>query len=196
MGKRSRQRHRLEVAQQRLQGCPDEWLCVRFTEHVKPHYVRRQWVAQLERDLRGRFGATLIAQQVVAQGTIDLPGMICGDRQYAAVPVDARFTLQIPVTDVGRFRRELPDLPVRGFADGTLYYKLHGYTHAVLLTAAHLAALGETLTLLEAGAARAALPEVERLADAATDAESRGLMDGAHSRAVAVALRRQLKPPQ
>jgi hypothetical protein len=196
MGKRSRQRHRLEVAQQRLTGRPDEWLCVQFTEHIKPHYVRRAQLPQLQRDLNRRYGATLTKQQVVTTGMIDLPGMICADRQFVTVPLDAHFSLEIPVTNVGAFRRELPELPRRTFADDTHYYKLHGYTRAVLLTPAHLATLQETLTALTPGAARQALVEVDRLADAASAAESRGLMNGAHSRAAAAALRRQLKPPQ
>lgn len=69
----------------------------------------------------------------------DLPGIVRRDRSLWEHKEDPVFTT--PTTDFSYYRNELRDAPLRYFASGAPYYKIHGWLHCVVFTPAQREAL-------------------------------------------------------
>lgn len=107
----------------------------------KPHFVPRRLTAALVSDLEERAraknydtnyeGGSKVEPR--ADGCIDLPGMCMVDRPYEEIKIDT-FKLSIPSQDFSVFVAELAHAPLRKFADGQEYYKIHGWRVCVVFT--------------------------------------------------------------
>lgn len=98
----------------------------------KTHFCPNELVSQLVADIISR-GGEVIDIKSVTQGWADLPGMVLADRPWEDIQLK-NFKLGFPSQDFEHFLRELNNANVRKFADGSEYYKLHGWLHCIILT--------------------------------------------------------------
>jgi hypothetical protein len=102
------------------------------------HIVPTELVPQLKADLRVRgvdTGAKDFPDKVIDKAALDLPGMVMADRRWANIACGApELVLSFPYSDFEYFLEKLQGLPLRHFADGSPYYKLHGWMNAIVLT--------------------------------------------------------------
>ena len=93
----------------------------------KTHFCPSGMTAALIADLTARGAEGAAQADGVLQGMIDLPGMIMVDRPLEEIEIDG-FKLIIPSQDFTYFVDELANKsPVRKFADGQEYHKIHGW---------------------------------------------------------------------
>lgn len=108
------------------------WSHFRFAR-AKAHYVSEGLRAGLMTEASERqFG--FIKETSVFDGSIDLPGMIWAHRGYEVIDMPGELKLSIPYSDAFYFRMKLEKAPPRTFADGSQYYKIHGWLVCVVLT--------------------------------------------------------------
>lgn len=107
-------------------------------EGFKGHVVPTKLLPQLMTDLRSRapakeFNEIPVNQRFVDEWGIDLPGMMMADRGYEHIPVTG-LDLEVPYNDMRILMGLLERAEPRKFADGTTYYKWHGWMHCIVLT--------------------------------------------------------------
>lgn len=109
-------------------------------ELAKMQVVKKTMMPKLNQDMRNRKLETRPDDDISGIDmsnqcfVLDRPGMIMSDRTYQSINIDG-LPLQIPSEDFEFFYDELQTLPERYFEDGTKYYKIHGWIHAVVLSA-------------------------------------------------------------
>lgn len=102
----------------------------------KTHFCPSGMTAGLIADLTARGAEGSPQTDGVLQGLIDLPGMIMQDRPLERIEIDG-FTLIVPSQDFTYFMDELANkAPLRKFADGQEYHKIHGWMVCVVMTPA------------------------------------------------------------
>jgi hypothetical protein len=138
------------------------WVHVIFHD-AKGHYLPAPLIRLVTRDLERR-GSRVRCWKRVSALALDLPGFALVNESWQAVYL-GRLKVEFPCIDFGDFLQRLAALPPRVGARGQTYYKLHGWLHCIVLTAAHRQAL-----------IRAMQPQVvhaKQLADAETAASLR-----------------------
>lgn len=141
------------------------WVCV-MVPGFKTHFCPADMAADLEADLIQRLSDGSVGHEHVdvsgAVGClIDLPGMIMMDRPIEKFAIDD-FTLEIPSQDFWYIADELErGAPLRTFASGRKYHKIHGWMVCVVMTPEHRADL---LTRMEKKT-----PEIQERAAAADE---------------------------
>lgn len=154
-------------------------------KNTTPHFAPRAVVPLLLQDLRARFNSKLRRQKRTEFGTFDLPGMVPIHREWSLNALDDHhFTLGIPLMDVSEILDRLRKLEPRTFADGTTYYKLHGFMRCLVLLPKHKAELEKELAGIEPTAARRGLHDLLQMAPGVKRAEAAGRLDarGYHER--------------
>jgi hypothetical protein len=135
----------------------------------KTHFCPSGMAGALIADLAARGAEGEAKTDGVLEGLIDLPGMIMMDRPLERIEIDG-FTLIIPSQDFTYFVDELANkAPVRKFADGQEYHKIHGWMVCVVMTPAQRQAVLEKMDEL--------LPEASRRGDEADDEFSRRMSE-------------------
>jgi hypothetical protein len=130
------------------------WALVQF-EGFKAHFCPSELVADLIADIEVRGGpATEVTLAV--KGGADLPGIVLANRSWEDIPIGG-FKLGFPSQDFEHFMAELERSPVRRFASGREYHKIHGWLHCVVLTPEQRADVLRTMGEM--------LPEVRERAD-------------------------------
>lgn len=107
------------------------WARLTF-EGYKQHYCPAELAADLLADIEARGGRNMEIEGT-AEGAIDLPGMILADRPWEDLMIGP-FKLGIPSQDFEIFAAELERSPVRRFASGKEYHKIHGWMTCVVVT--------------------------------------------------------------
>ncbi len=133
---------------------PGSWACVTF-DGFKTHFVPSELAGDLVADIEGRGGRTMEVMET-DHGGADLPGMVSAGRPWEDIQLGG-FKLGFPSTDLEHFLGELTRSPVRRFASGREYHKIHGWLHCVVLTPEQRVAAMEAM--------EAILPEVRRRAE-------------------------------
>ena len=108
------------------------WALVMFSGGWKFHYCPSEIVSDLVADIIARGGEEKEIK-VVVEGRIDLPGMIMTDRPWESIKIGS-FNLNIPSQDFSEFMIELASAPVRKFASGKEYYKIHSWRECVVFS--------------------------------------------------------------
>ena len=108
------------------------WALVMFSGGWKFHYCPSEIVSDLVADIIARGGEEKEIK-VVVEGRIDLPGMIMTDRPWESIKIGS-FNLNIPSQDFSKFMIELASAPVRKFASGKEYYKIHSWRECVVFS--------------------------------------------------------------
>jgi hypothetical protein len=107
------------------------WALVLF-EGYKTHFCPSELVGDLIADIGARGGNAYELQETDTGGA-DLPGIVAADRHWEDILVDG-FKLGFPSQDFEYFMAELGSSPVRKFANGREYHKIHGWLHCIVLT--------------------------------------------------------------
>jgi hypothetical protein len=164
-------------------------------DNTLPHYAPAAVVPQLLQDLQQRFDSKLKRKRRTAFATIDLPGMVPTHREWSLNALDDhRFTLGIPLMDVSEMLARLRKLQPRTFADGTTYYKLHGFMRCLVLLPQHKQELEKELAGIEPTAARRGLHDLLQMEPAVKRAEATGHLHAPGFRAKLDAARKRAKP--
>jgi hypothetical protein len=114
---------------------PGSWVHIMFEskEHAfKAHYCPSVLAAALLADAASRNSAASEVKET-AEGWIELPGMCMVDRPIEEIETGG-FRLCIPTQDFAHFGARLMDAPVRKFADGKEYHKIHGWHSCIVFT--------------------------------------------------------------
>lgn len=107
-----------------------------YVPGFKVHISLSRYSKPLQDDLVSRLGNDSFIDPTVrdvSSTLIDLPGMIMADRSVENIKIDT-LNLGIPSSDFEYFYGKLAKLQPRTFADGQVYYKLHGYLVCLVLT--------------------------------------------------------------
>lgn len=135
----------------------------------KTHFCPSGMAGALIADLAARGAEGEPMTDGTLQGLIDLPGMIMVDRPLEKIEIDG-FTLVIPSQDFTYFVDELANkAPVRTFADGQQYHKIHGWMVCVVMTPEQREAVLARMEEL--------LPEASKRGDEADDEFSRRMAE-------------------
>jgi hypothetical protein len=100
---------------------------------IKPHLVSNELVGTVKAEIGKRFGLPPI-QEIDKSGSvfrIDRGGSMMGDAEWISTNLEDT-VLEVPVRDIEYFFSELAQAQTRVFG-GKLYYKMHGWTHCVVL---------------------------------------------------------------
>jgi len=110
------------------------WVQLRFEGAVpfKTHYCPSDMMTDLVADLVAR-GGELTRTEDTDKGCVDLPGIVLADRPWEDLMI-GEFKLGIPSQDFEYFAVELERSPVRRFASGKEYHKIHGWLVCVIMT--------------------------------------------------------------
>lgn len=150
-------------------GKMEAWVCVGMMGGYKAHFCPSGLAGGLIADLAARGAEGEPETKGVLQGLIDLPGMIMTDRPLEEIEIDG-FTLKIPSQDFAYFVDELANkAPLRKFADGREYHKIHGWMVCVVMTPAQRDAVLARMAEL--------LPEARKRSDEADEEFSRRLAE-------------------
>lgn len=111
-----------------------------YTQIHMPHWkgtvIRKDLLPQLLKDYEAR-GHDPKAQPTYQKDTQEIalycPGMVLADRRWLNISLEDGFVLSFPFEDAEFFLGELKRLEARTFSDGTVYYKLHGWIHCMVL---------------------------------------------------------------
>jgi len=98
----------------------------------KSHYCPSDLADGLVEDLESR-EADIRFIESTDKGYIDLPGMCMADRPMEEV-VLGEFRLSIPSQDFASMLSRLKAAPLRKFADGSEYFKLHGFHQCLVVS--------------------------------------------------------------
>lgn len=102
----------------------------------KPQFCPESLLPELKADMIRREGKDInFYEEDSVAAFIDLPGMIMTDRGIESIDMGG-WELRIPTSDFEFFFNEITNLKRRFFSDGTEYYKIHGWMHAVVLSSA------------------------------------------------------------
>lgn len=123
----------------------------------KAHYCPAALVGGLVADLEARDAGVKGVENAVS-GSIDLPGMAMADRPWEKVMI-GEFVLSVPSQDFAIILERLRDAPIRRFADGSEYHKVHGWLHCLVVSPEQR---DELISAMEEKA-----PEAEKRADEA-----------------------------
>jgi hypothetical protein len=144
-------------------------------KNTLPHFVPAAVLPQLLQDLQTRYASKVKRQKRTEFGSFDMPGMVPVHREWSLNALDDhRFTLAIPLMDVSEFLTLLRKLQPRTFADGTEYYKLHGFMRCIVLLPQHKQELEKALVGIEPTAARRGLHDLLRMEKTVAAAEATG----------------------
>jgi len=107
------------------------WAVVVFGGY-KAHFCPSELVGDLIADIESRGGETMEVKET-DKGGADLPGIVAVNRPWEDIAIGG-FKLGFPSQDFEHFMGELESSPVRRFASGREYHKIHGWLHCVVLT--------------------------------------------------------------
>ena len=124
------------------------WKALVIWPHGNTHLVSKDRLAQLVQDLVTRGVPPEVVEVLEVDGpwTFDMPGMVWNGRHMMDFKIDT-FEIEIPAHDVGSFLIQIRKLPLRKFADGTEYYKLHAFSRCLVLSPDQRDALQRALEL-------------------------------------------------
>jgi len=107
------------------------WALILFKGY-KTHFCPSELVGDLIADIGARGGNAYEVRET-DNGGADLPGIVAADRRWEDILIGG-FKLGFPSQDFEYFMEELELSPVRKFASGREYHKVHGWIHCVVLT--------------------------------------------------------------
>lgn len=107
------------------------WALVLF-EGYKTHFCPSDLTGDLIADI-GTRGGNVYELKETDEGGADLPGIVAVNRHWENILIDG-FKLGFPSQDFEHFMAELESSPVRKFASGREYHKIHGWLHCIVLT--------------------------------------------------------------
>jgi hypothetical protein len=141
------------------------WKAVVIWPHGSTHLVSTDRIEQTVQDLvdRGVPAEAVEVLEVDAPWTFDMPGMIWNGRTMLDFKVDT-LELKIPAHDLGRFITNIRKLPLRTFADGTDYYKLHAFSRCLVLSPDQRAGLQRLMEEAYPDAEAAADEDIRKMA--------------------------------
>ena len=113
---------------------PSGWRFLEFDDNTKPHAVQASLAEQLAADLAARGGAVK-AERAIARFGMDRRGMAIMGRPGADFHFDG-LEMGFAADCVGYFLALLREAPIRNFADGTTYVKLHSGWNCLVLAPA------------------------------------------------------------
>lgn len=113
-----------------------KWFVAHFKKddghHIKPTVVSEQLLAYLIADMEAR-GCHFAHKEEMRCGGWDMPGPVFMNRPMEETIIDGlRFV--VPSSQIALFLFNLSDMPLRQFAEGYSYHKLHSWASCIVFS--------------------------------------------------------------